>query len=291
MSAITAEQVKALRDKTGAGMIDCKKALTEANGDFEKAIEILRKKGAAVASKRADRAANEGIIITKIANDEKLGLILEVNCETDFVAKNDDFKAFANYALEAIWTNQPKTIDEAININYNNTTIRNELDALIGKIGEKITVSRFGFLSVSNGIISDYIHFGSKLGVLVSLSAKEIGNVEELRTLGKEIAMQIAAMKPGWISRNDVPKDIVDKEIEIYKDLAKKEGKPENILDKIAQGRLNKFFEENCLLEQIYIKDNNKKIQHLLDDYNKKHKADLTVSGMYRYHVSDEVKQ
>jgi len=288
---ITAEQVKALRDKTGAGMIDCKKALTEAEGDFEKAIEILRKKGAAVASKRADRTANEGIILTKISDDLKNGLILEINCETDFVAKNDDFKNFAEYALEAIWNKKPANLEEALSIEYKNTSIKNELDALVGKIGEKITVSRFGFLSVLNGIVGDYIHFGSKLGVLVSISAKELSEKDELKLLAKEIAMQIAAMKPGWISRNEVPKEITDKELEIYKDLARKEGKPENILDKIAQGRLNKFYEENCLLEQIYIKDNNKKIQTLIDEYNKKHKSEIKVEKMFRYHVSDEVKQ
>jgi elongation factor Ts len=274
---ITAEQVKALRDKTGAGMIDCKKALTEAEGDFEKAIEILRKKGAAVASKRADRTANEGIILTKISDDLKNGLILEINCETDFVAKNDDFKNFAEYALEAIWNKKPANLEEALSIEYKNTSIKNELDALVGKIGEKITVSRFGFLSVLNGIVGDYIHFGSKLGVLVSISAKELSEKDELKLLAKEIAMQIAAMKPGWISRNEVPKEITDKELEIYKDLARKEGKPENILDKIAQGRLNKFYEENCLLEQIYIKDNNKKIQTLIDEYNKKYKSEIKV--------------
>jgi|YNPMSStandDraft_2_1061718.scaffolds.fasta_scaffold00780_12 elongation factor Ts len=288
---ITAEQVKALRDKTGAGMIDCKKALTEAEGDFEKAIEILRKKGAAVASKRADRTANEGIILTKISDDLKNGLILEINCETDFVAKNDDFKNFAEYALEAIWNKKPANLEEALSIEYKNTSIKNELDALVGKIGEKITVSRFGFLSVLNGIVGDYIHFGSKLGVLVSISAKELSEKDELKLLAKEIAMQIAAMKPGWISRNEVPKEITDKELEIYKDLARKEGKPENILDKIAQGRLNKFYEENCLLEQIYIKDNNKKIQTLIDEYNKKYKSEIKVEKMFRYHVSDEVKQ
>jgi elongation factor Ts len=228
--AITADQVKLLRDKTGVGMMDCKKALTEANGDFDKAIEILRKKGAAVAAKRAERTANEGIVLTKISEDKKTAFMVEVNCETDFVARSDDFINFSNLVLDAIVDHQPKNIDELMNINQKGKTVNQELENLLGRIGEKVAVSRFVIEKTVDGMMVDYVHHGSKLGVLVRVDQIGSGNVEEMLNIEKDVAMQVAAMKPIYVYREEVPKEVIEKEIEIYKEVSRKEGKPEKIL-------------------------------------------------------------
>ena len=282
--AITAAQVSELRQKTGAGMMDCKKALTEANGDFEKAIEILRKKGAAVASKRAEKSANEGLILTKVSNDKKTGVIIEVNCETDFVANSDDFVNFANEAINIVDSTKPADVNEMLE---KNDEIKSKLTDVMGKVGEKIEISRFAIEEAPNGILVDYVHLGSKLGVLVKF---DNGNQDEFYDLGKDIAMQIAAMKPICVYRDEVPKDVIEKEMEIYKELARKEGKPENILEKIAQGRLNKFYEENCLTEQAFIKDNSKSVGNLLKEFNTKHNSEIKIVLFRRFHLGDEKK-
>ncbi|MCB0747340.1 MAG: elongation factor Ts, partial [Ignavibacteriae bacterium] len=255
---ITAQLVKKLRDKTGAGMMDCKKALIEANGDFDKAIEVLRKKGASVAAKRAERTASEGIVLTKILDDGKKAIIVEVNCETDFVAKSDDFVNFANFILDTVVAKEPKSVDELLTLSHNGKSVQDELTNITGKIGEKIEISRFKVETAQNGIVVDYIHHGSKLGVLITID--DVPEVEktEIESLAKDFAMQVAAMKPTYVHRNEVPETVMDKEKEIYKEISRKEGKPEQILDKIAEGRLNKFFQENCLIEQASVKDNSK---------------------------------
>jgi elongation factor Ts len=284
--AITASQVNELRQKTGAGMMDCKKALTEADGNFEKAIEILRKKGAAVAAKRADRSANEGIVLTKVTDDFKKAYMVEVNCETDFVAKSNDFLNFANKVLDTIVANDPKNLEEL----YATNNLANDLQDLIGKIGEKIEVSRFVIESTENGCVNDYVHHGNKLAIIIR--ADNLGNsdVEELKVLLRNIAMQVASMNPLVLYREEVPTATIEKEIEIYKDLARKEGKPENILERIAVGKLEKFYEENCLFEQVYVKDNSKKIKDLVADFNKKYNSEVKLVKFYRYHLSDTKK-
>ena len=288
--AISASQVKELRDKTGAGMIDCKKALEESNGDFEKAIELLRKKGASVAAKRAERAANEGIVLTKVYNDSKTAAIVEVNCETDFVAKSDDFVNFTNFVMEVLVANKPADLNALAELSLNGKKIADELNALIGKIGEKIQVSRFAFMESANGIVVDYIHHGSKLGVLIQADNVPAANAEELQTTLKDIAMQIAAMRPLSIYREEVDKTVIEKEVDIYKEIARKEGKPEQILEKIAVGKLNKFYEENCLFEQVFVKDNTKKISTLIEEFNKKNSAQAKLVQFKRFHLSDENK-
>lgn len=288
--AITAEQVKTLREKTGAGMMECKKALTETDGDFEKAIEVLRKRGAAVAAKRAERSANEGLVLTYVPEDKKYGVMVEVNCETDFVAKSDDFKNFANDVLDTVVKKQPGNVDELLNSNSDGKALSEKLDAIIGKIGEKITVSRFIKEESVEGIVIDYVHHGSKLGVLVRLDAIGNGNVDEMTSILKDVAMQVAAMKPLYVYREEVPQSVIDKEIEIYKELSRKEGKPEQILDKIAQGRLNKFYQENCLFEQAFIKDNAKAVGDLIKEFNKKYSANSKLVLFRRFHLSDENK-
>jgi elongation factor Ts len=283
--AITAAQVNDLRQRTGAGMMDCKRALTEANGDIQKAIEILRKKGASVAAKRAEKSANEGLVVTKISDDKKFATILEINCETDFVANSEDFVNLAKFVTDEVYKSKPKNINELMN----NSAVKDKLNDVLGKVGEKIEISRFDNIEAKDGLLVDYIHMGSKLGVLIKFEDVKSGN-DELFLIGKDIAMQVAAMNPISVKREDVPKETVDKEIEIYKELAKKEGKPEQILEKIALGRLNKFYQENVLLEQAFIKDNSKTVGDLLKEFNTKHSSNARIAKFDRFHLGDEKK-
>lgn len=288
--AVSANQVKELRDKTGAGMMDCKKAMEEAGGDFEKAIEILRKKGASVAAKRAERAANEGIVLTRVYNNGKSAAIVEVNCETDFVAKSDDFINFSNFILEALLAKKPADAAALLELSHDGKKVSDELNTLIGKIGEKIEVSRFSLDTIENGEIVDYVHAGSKLGVLLEAENVPAEKAEEFQPVLKDIAMQVAAMRPLSIYRDEVDKSVIEKEVEIYKEIARKEGKPEQILEKIAVGKLNKFYEENCLFEQAFVKDNTKKISGLIEEFNKKNSAQVKLTKFRRFHLSDEKK-
>jgi elongation factor Ts len=283
---ITAQLVNELRKKTGAGMMDCKKALTEADGDMEKAIEILRKKGAAVASKRAERSANEGLIVTKISEDRKHGAIAEVNCETDFVAKNNDFVDLAKEVIEAVFSSQPSSVDELLD---KNSALKEKVIEVLGKVGEKVEISRVADEEASNGILVDYIHMGSKLGVLIKFDDVK-DHADEIYKLGKDIAMQVAAMHPISVYREDIPKETIEKEIEIYKEIARKEGKPEQILEKIATGKLNKFYQENCLVEQSYIKDNSKTVGDLIKEFNTEHNSGIKIALFHRFHLGDEDK-
>lgn len=287
--AITAAQVKELRDKTGAGMMDCKKALTEANGDFEKAVEVLRKKGASVAAKRAERTANEGIVITRTLDGGASAAMIEVNCETDFVAKSDDFVDFANFAFELVIENSPANVEELAKLGKDGKTFEGELQSVMAKIGEKIEVSRFVIEKSENGIVVDYVHHGSKLGVLVRIDNTGDKN-EALEPIVKDMAMQVAAMRPLYTFREEVPQNIIDKEIDIYKEILRKEGKPEQMLDKIAAGKINKFYAETCLNEQVYIKDNSKSIGGLLSEFNKSNSVDAKLKLFHRFHLSDEKK-
>jgi elongation factor Ts len=283
---ITAAQVNELRQKTGAGMMDCKKALVEADGDVEKAIEILRKKGAAVAAKRAEKTANEGLIVTKVSDDAKSGVIVEVNCETDFVANSEDFIHFGKETVNAVFKNHPSSVEDLLE---KNKDLQILLTEVIGKVGEKTQITRFAIAEAPNGFIVDYVHPGSKLGVLVKFD-NLINPSNDFAAVAKDVSMQIAAMKPICIYREEVPQPVIDKEIEIYKELARKEGKPEAMLEKIALGRLNKFYQENCLIEQAYIKDNSKSIGELLKEYNSKHGVEVKISSFHRFHLGDEKK-
>ncbi len=283
--AISASDVKALRDQTGAGMIDCKKALEEAHGDFEKAVEILRKKGAAVAAKRADREAKEGIIASYIFEDKRKAIIVETNCETDFVARSDDFKAFSEYVINKLKSKEYSSIEEFTSEPEN----AEKLNDLLAKCGEKISVTRFEYVKAENGYLTTYIHTGSRLGVVVAFD--NVANVDQdLEVMAKDIAMQAAAMNPISVSREEVPQEVINKEIDIYKELLRKEGKPENMLDKIAQGKLNKYFQENCLLEQTFVKDNTKNVKQLIDEYNKAHNTDVKLVKFVRYDLKDAKK-
>lgn len=283
--SITASQVNDLRAKTGAGMMDCKKALTEANGDMEKAVDILRKKGAAVAAKRAEKSANEGVVLTKVAQDNRSVSIVEINCETDFVAKSDDFVKFSQSVIDSAFSSKASSAADIMNAN------QSALTDLIGKVGEKIEISRARFIDNPGGYVVDYIHPGSKLGVVVNFDNVDATNMEKFNPIAKDIAMQVAAMRPLVTFREEMPKDIVEKEIEIYKEIARKEGKPEKILENIATGKLNKFYSENCLFEQAYIKDNSKSVKDLIAEFNKQNSASVKLNTFLRFHLGDENKQ
>ncbi|MCX7612363.1 MAG: translation elongation factor Ts [Ignavibacterium sp.] len=284
--AISAALVNELRKKTGAGMMDCKKALEESNGDFDKAIEYLRKKGAAVAAKRADKVANEGLIATKVSENNNYGVIVEVNCETDFVAKSEDFVNFVNHIVNKAVESKVSNVEELVEKNPDVTVLLNEV---MGKVGEKTEIRRLAAFNVENGFVVDYLHTGSKLGVLVCF--ENVNSITpELTSLAKDISMQVAAMNPICVYREDVPKDLIEKEIEIYKEMARREGKPENILDKIAQGRLNKYYQENCLIEQAFVRDNTKTIGDLISDFNKNHNTQIRISQFKRFQLGEEKK-
>lgn len=271
--AITAQEVNKLRQMTGAGMMDCKKALTEAEGDFEKAIDILRKKGQKVSASRADRETKEGTIVTHVSADGTVGTLLSLTCETDFVAKNEGFVSFANELLAIATSNNAATTEEILALPYESITVQDKIIEMTGKIGEKIEISHYEV--IKGETVVPYIHSNGKLGVLVSLVNTKGSDVEEA---GKDVAMQIAAMNPVAVDKDGVDASTVEREIEIGKDQARQEGKPEEMLEKIALGKLQKFYKENTLLSQAFVKDNSKTIAQYLDGVSK----GLTVSAFKR---------
>ena len=255
MAKITAAQVKALREKTGAGMMDCKKALVEANGDEEKAIEILRKKGLSKAAKKADRNAAEGRVEIYITPDFKKGSMVEVNCETDFVAKTDEFIEFVNETVKTINVNDIADVDSLMKTSFGEGTFEEELKVKIAKIGENIVVRRMATITApENGIVNGYIHAGGRVGVLVAAACDKPEICESIKGTLKDIAMHIAAMKPLYLNPESVPADVIEKEKEIAKAQLLKEGKPENVIEKIIPGKIKKFYQEVCLTEQEYVK-------------------------------------
>jgi elongation factor Ts len=271
--AITAQDVNKLRQMTGAGMMDCKKALTEANGDFEAAIDLLRKKGQKVSASRSDRETTEGSVFVRTNEDQTEGTLVALGCETDFVAKNESFVDLGESILNAAYEHKPKDISELKSLKIGNLTVEEKIIELVGKIGEKIDIVAFERLQ--GEAVVPYIHAGNKLGVLVVLRGADGAEVKEA---GKDVAMQIAAMKPVGVDKDDVDPTIVSREIEIGKEQARAEGKPEQMLEKIAQGKLNKFYKENTLLNQAFVKDNSLTIAQYLD----KVKKGLTVDSFKR---------
>ncbi|MBK6263623.1 elongation factor Ts [Marivirga sp. S37H4] len=271
--AITAQEVNKLRKMTGAGMMDCKKALVEADGDFDKAIENLRKKGQKLSEKRADRETTEGTIFIKTNADETEAFLISLTCETDFVAKNEDFQKMGNTIINLVTEHKPADLDALKALPLDGLTVQEKLVELIGKIGEKLEISDYE--KISGEKVVSYVHAGSKLGVLVAL--KNTGS-SDANAVGRDVAMQIAAMNPVALDKDGVDSSIIEKEIEIGKETARQEGKPEEMLEKIAQGKLNKFFKENTLLSQAFVKDNKLTIAQYLDSANK----GMTVSEFKR---------
>ena len=260
---VTASLVKELREKTGAGMMDCKKVLTETDGDMEKAIELLRERGIAKAAKKSGRVAAEGLVECYISEDGKVGAVVEVNSETDFVAKNEEFKTFVmNVAKQVVETN-PKDVEELLAQEAKFEAGKTVNEALIGKIatiGENLSIRRFARFE-SKGLLEKYIHGDGKIAVLINMTSGD-------KELAKDLCMQIAAARPEFVKREEVPQERVDKEMEILKVQAMNEGKPEAIAEKIVQGRVGKFYEEICLVDQVFVKDSSKKVSDLLKENN-----------------------
>ncbi len=256
--SISAKDVMKLRNATGAGMMDCKKALTEAEGDFEKAVEILRKKGQQVSEKRADREANQGLVLIKISDDRSKASAIEINCETDFVARNEDFQAQGEAFLNAAFSSEAGTIADLLKQDVKGLTIEQHLEEMVGKIGEKIEISKVVYINTS-GTLVEYIHPGNQLGVIA-----EFESSIENDDIAKDVAMQIAAMNPLAVTRDGVDASIVEKELEIAKEQLINEGKPAEIAEKAAQGKLRRFYEERVLLEQKFVKDNGVTVKEYL---------------------------
>jgi elongation factor Ts len=275
MATISSADVAKLRKVTLAGMMDCKKALEESNGDFDKAIEIIRKKGQLVASKRADRDATEGVVLSKVAANGRLGAMIVLNSETDFVAKNAEFLSLAHKILDLALAKSPANLDELKALKLENTTAEGKVIEFVGIIGEKLNLAYYEKIEAAH--IQAYVHPGNKLATLVGFS--KVGLNAQVY---KDVAMQIAAMNPVAIDKEDVPEKIIAQEIEIGKEQARRERKPENMLDKIAQGKLGKFYRESTLLNQEYIKDNKMTIRQYLQTADK----ELKVTAFKRYTLS-----
>ena len=280
MAQITAAIVKELRERTGAGMMDCKKALVATEGDMEKAIDFLREKGLSQAAKKAGRVAAEGAVVAYVTEDGKTGAIVEVNCETDFVGKNENFQALAKSIAELIVKTNPADVDALLASEMDGKTVKDVVTEAIAKIGENISVRRFVRYESAEGKVNSYIHGGGKIGVLVDMKG---GDAE----LGKDIAMQVAAANPQFLNRNEVPDSELEHEKDILTEQARNEGKPENIIAKMVMGRINKYYKEVCLVDQEFIRDGDLTISKLLKSKN----ADVARFARFQLGEGIEKKQ
>ncbi len=286
MATITPQMVKDLRERTGAGMAECKKALEHSEGSMEGAIEFLRKRGAASAEKRADRNANEGMVVALSSSDLKEAAIVEVNCETDFVARNEEFVQFVDSIASTVLSSKAADENQVWNSSVGGKTLGNLRDEILAKFSEKIELRRFSVVSQPSGYVASYIHPGNKLAVLVEFNQplSDAGKV-----LARDIAMQIAAMRPIAVSREGVDTAVLEKEIEIYKDKALAEGKKPEIAEKIAQGQLNKFYQENCLLEQAFVKDSKMTVNDVVAQIGKESGNNVTITAFKRFALGESL--
>ena len=273
MAKVTAAEVNKLRSATGAGMMDCKKALEESDGDYDAAMDYLRKKGQKKADKRADKEANEGVVIAKTNEDQTFAAVLMLNCETDFVGKNDDFVNFAHSLVDKAIEIKAKSIDELKETEIDGSKVVDLLTDMIGKIGENIKISDYQYIEAP--IVFAYNHLGNKLGSIMAFNKKDFESVEDA---GKQVNMQIAAMNPVALDKDGVPQDVIDHELELGRDQARQEGKPENLIEKIANGKLEKFYKEGTLLNQEFVRDNTKTVREYLESLDK----DLTITEFKR---------
>jgi elongation factor Ts len=274
MANITAADVNKLRQMTGAGMMDCKNALQENDGDFEKAIDYLRKKGQKLATKRADKDANEGIVLARTNEAKDFAAIFMLNCETDFVAKNQEFVDFTNLIMAKAIEKQPKTSDEFKALDLNGRSVMDNITEMVGKTGEKMELAHFEVICAPR--VFAYNHPGNRLATILGLNKAGVDGIDQA---GHEVAMQIAAMAPVAVDKDDVPSDVIEREIEIGKEQARQEGKPEEMVEKIALGKLNKFYKESTLLNQEFVRDNKLSVREFLSKMDK----DLTVSTFKRF--------
>ena len=289
MAGFTAKDVKELRDRTGVGMMDCKKALVAADGDMEKAIEVLREKGLAVAAKKAGRIAAEGMVTAIVDREKKVGVLLEVNAETDFVAKNEKFQNFVSGVAKTILEQNPADVDALMNMNYDGTdaTVDATLKDLILVIGENMKIRRFARLE---GDCVSYVHGGGKIGVLVQFDT-DLADTEGFVECGKDVAMQIAAAAAQYMNKEDVPEDVVAKEKEILTAQAMNEGKPQNIAEKMVMGRINKFYKEVCLSEQPFIKDDKMSVGKYVEDCAKKLGGTIKMVSFVRFEKGEGLEK
>ncbi|MDA3901521.1 MAG: translation elongation factor Ts [Spirochaetes bacterium] len=278
MADVTASMIKELRERTQAGMLDCKKALTECDGDMEKASEFLRKKGLAAANKRAGREAKEGLVFVKVSDDKKKASIAELNCETDFVAKNEDFQALGEKMTGEIFD---RSLTKGSDIP---AEMEETIKGAIATTGENMGIGAFDTYEMPNGAISTYIHSNGKIGVMVALSS-EASDTDTICELGRELAMQAAAAFPQYVNSAEVSESIKDKEREIYKEQMQNSGKPENIIDKIVEGKLSKFYSNVCLIDQVFIKDSSKKVSDLIKEYGTKLGSPVSVDKFIRVQI------
>ena len=293
MAAVTAAMVKELREMTGAGMMDCKKALTETNGDMDAAIEFLRKNGQAKAEKKAGRIAAEGIV-KAVVKDDKLAAIVEVNSETDFVAKNDEFQGFVDTVVNQIVESDAADMDAFMAEPWaadNSKTVKDALVEKIAVIGENLNIRRFEKVSAENGCVVSYIHGGGRIGVLVAADTDVVN--DEIKTCLKNVAMQVAAMSPKYVSRDEVSQEYMDHEKEILLAQAKKENpeKPDNIIEKMIIGRLNKEMKEICLLDQVYVQDSDLTVAKYVDKVAKENNAKMTVKKFVRFETGEGIEK
>lgn len=288
MSQISAKDVKDLRDITGVGMMDCKKALEETGGDMQKAIEYLRKKGAALAAKRAEKDAREGMVAIKLSDDRKVGVILELNCETDFVARGDVFTGFAGalaaLALQIGASTPEALLSQSLGEAYGNEKVEDAMKTMTGKLGEKLDLKRLVLCLAPDGVVESYVHPGAQLGSIVQIATDKAA---EARELARDLAMQVAAAAPIVVDRSAVPAEYIEKEMEIYRQQALGQGKPEQFVDKIVTGRLEKYYQEVVLTEQAFIKDGNVKVSDVLAGFSKQHQAKVDVKGFVRYQLGE----
>ena len=290
MATITAKMVGDLRAKTGAGMMDCKKALSEAGGDMEQAIDLLRKKGLSAAAKKSGRIAAEGMIAA--AGNDNSGALVEVNSETDFVAKNDLFQAFVNGVAEVVLTQNPADVEALKTLDFPGTgrNVGDELTHQIATIGENMNVRRFARLESHSGITASYIHGAGKIGVLVQLDSDKAADPRVAET-ARLLAMHVAAANPQYLSRNDVPTEVVEREKDIMRAKALESGKPENIVDKIIEGQVNKFFSETCLLEQVYVIDTDRKVADVVESLAKEIGSQVTLAAYARFQLGEGIEK
>lgn len=291
---ISAKMVKELRELTGAGMMDCKKALTETDGDMEKAVDFLREKGLAAAAKKSSRIAAEGIVAEAMAEDAKSGVLVEINCETDFVAKNEDFKSFANDVAKQALVSEAADLEAFLGEAWladTTKTVKDMVTAQVAVIGENINIRRFEKLNAADGCVACYIHGGGSLGVMV-YGKTDVVN-DEIKTCLRNVAMQVAAMDPKYVSREEVPADYLEHEKEILMAQAKEENpnKPENIIEKMITGRLNKEMKEICLLDQAYVQDGDVTVAQYVANTGKANGADLSVVKFVRFKTGEGLEK
>lgn len=291
MANITATMVNELRRKSGAGMMDCKKALVQAEGNEEKAIEILREKGLAAAGKKSDRVAAEGIVIAQVSEDRKTGVLLELNCETDFVAANEDFKSLAQNIAKQYINSDVLNLEDLLNekLSSEDVIIKDAIVNLVARLGENMTLRRVKKMTVSDGIINSYIHAGGKIGVLIKLECNSSDEV--LVQLAKDLAMQAAAAYPEYLDKNSVDEDFLNKEREIYKVQAMNEGKPENIAERMVEGKIKKYYKEKCLLEQVWVKDPDYTIDRLISEKSKEVGTEVKCTEFARFERGEGVEK